>query len=368
MVDAQLVARAKALIDDLAKAPRFAGSSEEAMARARCRTELERAGFSCVESPFEYSQWLARWGSPLLGAISALVFIAVGELTLIVTEYAGLIAMIAMLGLTRFTVSTIRDRWILRFPWSRAGSTNLVAKRGEPLVWLVAHLDSKSQTVPMLVRILGSISLWLSALLVFGGTLAFLIWGPRMTFLIITAQVFAAVGAAAVGLCFITNRSLGAVDNASGVAAVILAAQSGNAASSLGVLITSGEELGLAGALAWAQTAPEHLVILNCDTVDEAGPFRCMYSDAQPMRVALVAENQAKQLGVSLRVGRLIPGIMADSMAFTYGARWASITLSRGTLGTLARIHTPRDNSAKLTGGGAAMASLLLAGMAGELS
>src|SRR3982750_1775722 len=82
MVDAQLVARAKALIDDLAKAPRFAGSSEEALARARCRAELERAGFICREIPFEYSQWLARWGSPLLSFAFGVLIIFLGRIGL----------------------------------------------------------------------------------------------------------------------------------------------------------------------------------------------------------------------------------------------------------------------------------------------
>ena len=232
----------------------------------------------------------------------------------------------------------------------------------------MAHLDSKSQTVPMLLRILGSVALQLGGAFVILGSFAFAIWGGRTGPIIVTSQVLAIVGAIAVGLCFVRNESPGAVDNASGVAAVILAAQSRNMARSLGVLITSGEELGLAGARAWARSAPERLVILNCDTIDEAGAFRCMHSDAQPMQVAVAAENEAKRLGLELRVRRLIPGIMADSMAFAYDSRWSAITLSRGTLGTLARIHTRGDNSTKLTGEGAAQASALLSAMATELS
>ncbi|HJP61169.1 MAG TPA: M28 family peptidase [Gemmatimonadaceae bacterium] len=368
MVDAQLVARAKALIDDLSKTPRFAGSAEEGLARARCRAELESAGFTCREIPFDYSQWLGRWGPPFLSFALAIVLVALGQLTLTGTRFAGLFAIVAMNAVVRISSGPIRFGWILSFPWSRAASTNLEAKRGEPVLWLLAHLDTKSQTVPMLLRIFGAVALQLAGILVFGGTLAFLIWGRRMTPVIVAGQLLAAVGALGVGLCFVTNRSPGAVDNASGVAAVILAAQSERAASSLGVLITSGEELGLAGALAWTRTAPEHLVILNCDTVDELGSFRCMYTGAQPMRVAVAAENEANRLGLRLKIGRLIPGIMADSMVFADRARWSAITLSRGTLGTLARIHTRRDNSSVLTGNGAAQASVLLSALTKELS
>jgi hypothetical protein len=45
-----------------------------------------------------------------------------------------------------------------------------------------------------------------------------------------------------------------------------------------------------------------------------------------------------------------------------------AITLSRGTLSTLARIHTRRDNSNALTGQGAAEASVILSALAKELS
>jgi len=45
-----------------------------------------------------------------------------------------------------------------------------------------------------------------------------------------------------------------------------------------------------------------------------------------------------------------------------------AVTVSRGTLSTLARIHTRRDNSSALTGKGAAEASVLLSALAKELA
>jgi len=66
-------------------------------------------------------------------------------------------------------------------------------------------------------------------------------------------------------------------------------------------------------------------------------------------------------------VTRLIPGILADNMPFADRGIDA-ITLSRGTLGTLARIHTRRDNSNALAGKGAVEASALLTGLAKELA
>ena len=368
MVDAQLVARAKALIDDLAKTPRFAGSSEEALARARCRAELERAGFSCREISFEYSQWLARWGSPLFSCATGILIILLVRLGLAGYRFVPGAVFFAVYYLVFLTFASIRKGWILTLPWSRAVAVNLECRRGNPTVWLVAHLDSKSQTIPMLLRIAGSVALYFAGLLAGLGSLSFLIWGSGAAPALIAAQALAAFGAVTVGLCFIRNQSPGAVDNVSGAVAVVLAAQSSDSSETLGVLITSGEELGLAGALAWAAKADKGLVILNCDTVDEAGPFRCMYSYSKPVRIATAAEKQAKRLGMELKIGRLIPGIMADSMVFAYRASWSAITLSRGTLGTLARIHTRRDTSSVLSGNGAAQASVLLSALTKELS
>ena len=362
----QLVERAKSLIDDLARAPRFAGSAEETQARSRCRRELEQAGFICEEMPFAYSQWLGRWGAPLVSLLLGMLMLGLSPLARHANPIAPAVIVWAMFAVIWATTTSLRKDWILTFPWSQAIAVNLEARRGNPRVWLVAHLDSKSQTVPMLLRIVGTISLYAAAMLVALGALAVRIWGTVATPALTVAEALAIVGTLTAGLCFIRNESPGAVDNASGVAAVLLAAQSPSAPESLGVLITSGEELGLAGALAWSKRAPEQLLILNCDTVDEAGAYRCMYSD-RPHRVATIAENEAKRLGIPLKLGRLIPGIMADSMVFVRW-HWSAITLSRGTLGTLARIHTRRDNSARLTGEGAARASTLLSAMAKELS
>ena len=367
MVHAQLVERAKSLIDELSVTPRFAGSDEETRARTRCRRELEQAGFTCQELPFTYSQWLARWAVPLISfALGVLVF-AMGMLARAGNSFALSIVVWVMFAAGWASGNSTSRGWVLTFPWSTATAVNLEARRGTPTVWLVAHLDTKSQTVPMLLRIAGTVSLYVAAVLVVLGGIGVLWWGSVAEPAVVVALPLAIFGALTAGLCFIGNHSPGAVDNASGVAAVLLAAQSPDAPHSLGVLITSGEELGLAGAVAWARKAPEQLMILNCDTVDEAGAYRCMY-DEQPMRIAVAAETAAKRVGVPLKLGRMIPGIMADSMVFANRGRWSAITLSRGTLATLARIHTRRDNSSMLTGEGAAHASALLSAMAKELS
>src|SRR5207237_1463373 len=102
---------------------------------------------------------------------------------------------------------------------------------------------------------------------------------------------------------------------------------------------------------------------LDGATTDDAGECRSMYTGARPKRIALAVEGVASRLQVALAMRRLIPGILADSMAFADRGIEA-VMLSRGTFSTLARIHTRRDNSNALTGQGAAEASVILSALA----
>jgi predicted ATP-dependent serine protease len=65
-------------------------------------------------------------------------------------------------------------------------------------------------------------------------------------------------------------------------------------------------------------------------------------------------------------MGRMIPGILADSMAFA-DRGIESVTISRGTLSTLARIHTRRDTSNAVMGSGVVEGAALLSALAKEL-
>jgi acetylornithine deacetylase/succinyl-diaminopimelate desuccinylase-like protein len=366
MADAELLRRAKTLLDQLSEEPRFVGSPEEAKARGRCREELERAGFTCRELPFEYSQWPGRWGPPLASAIQAATILVVARTSVHQGPLAALVVGAALFSALMFASSDAKRRWTTQFPLQRAKSVNLEATRGKPKVWLVAHIDSKSQTVPMLIRIASAIAVATVTGVTFLVVIALLAGISRAAYAWPTLEIAAVVAALPSILCFVRNDSRGAVDNASGVVAVILACQSAFPAQNLGVLITSGEELGLAGARVWAAGAKAGMPVINCDTLDDNGAWRCMYSGPKPDRLAAAAEAISGRLGLKLTVGRFIPGILADSMVFA-DRGVESVTVSRGTLGTLARIHTRRDNSNALAGGGVGEGAALLSALAKEL-
>ena len=367
MADVELVQRAKSLLDRLCENPRFAGTPEEARARELCEAELRKAGFDCREIPFDYSQFPARWGPPLSAAVQAATIILVARMAMIGRSLAALVLGAVVVAALLWIDTYTKRRWVTTFPAQRARSANLEATRGTPRVWLVAHLDSKAQTMPMLLRIAGTVALS-SLMLITALLLLLALVGMDAPLGLWSGVRIAAVLAALPGItCFVANFSAGAVDNASGVVAVVLAAQSTEAPHDLGILITSGEELGLAGARSWAESASRDIKVLNCDTVDDRGDWRCMYTGLHPNRLTEAARSVARRAGEQLHVGRLIPGILADNIAFA-DRGIPAVTLSRGTLATLGRIHTRRDNSNAVMGRGAAEASVLFSALAKELT
>jgi putative aminopeptidase FrvX len=175
------------------------------------------------------------------------------------------------------------------------------------------------------------------------------------------------LGAVPLMLSFVGSRNHGTLDNASGVAAVLEAAGRVDASRSLGVLITDAEELALAGARAWAsegRTAPT--IAINCDTVDDDGGLVLMFTGPRPQRLVSALGHAASSAGEALRTLHLIPGILTDSVALA-PAGWETLTLSRGTLRTLRRIHTSRDTLATMSGNGISGAADVLARAATEL-
>jgi hypothetical protein len=360
-------AAARAHLRALASAPRPAGGAAEAAARAHARETLRRLGYAIAEVPFTYSALVGQWGTPIAGVASIAVLGAAARLGAVGRAGAAL----ALLG-GALVVGGAIGAWaarqgVLRAPALRREGVNVVATRGDarPTVWLVAHLDSKSQPVPIGVRaggVVATIGAWIAALALgaaqrWGGVDATAAW-PWL-----------AVAGALAGLPLVastvTARSPGALDDASGVATVLLAAEAlRDLPASPGVLLTSAEELGLAGARAWTAQrrasgeAPG--IALNVDGVDDVGLLRAM-TGARPLGDVVAAlRAAARAAGVELDVRRLVPGILVDAVALA-DAGWATLTLSRGTWGTLTRIHTSHDTVDRLDGTGVAEAARVLA-------
>jgi hypothetical protein len=359
-------AAAKRLIDQIAIAPRAAGTAEEERARRFCVDYLRSLDFDVRQQTFGYSRLPATWGLPMAGTLLLLTGVA---LVLWANEGGGglpqgtatLGALVVVAFWLWFTLSVVRDRS------HHSTGINLVATRGgsAPDIWLVAHLDSKSQPFPTLVRTIG-------VLLAIATTLALISFYFIDMLITDSTNIWMVLGIAATVASLpllastIGNDSPGAVDNASGVAAVLRAVAE-TPGRPIGVLLTSAEELGLAGARAWARnadgvsdnhSAPK--MIINCDTLDDAGPMRCVYHRKAEDPLARELAQRAAGLGVRMKLTRRTPGILLDSVSLAR-AGLPAVTLSRVTFGTLARIHTSRDTADRLSGDGATQAAAIMA-------
>ena len=365
------LARAQELLRRFGSTPRAAGSAADAAARRDAADILAGSGFDVREESFAYSALPGRFGTPLIGAAVCAALASAGHLAS--RDYATP-ALAILLAVA--IAAALAGRWLARdgvldMRAMRREGVNLVATRGgeAPLVWLVAHTDSKSQPVPQALRAAGIVGLgvvWLFAAILAAAQVGGYV-DPGMPGWIGVTLVGMLFGAPVV-LSIVGNESAGTLDNASGVAAVLLAAERVPRDVPMGVLITTAEELGLAGARAWARSRSGigHIA-LNCDGVDDVGTLTAMFTGRSPARVLEAMTEAAARTSQQLRIMRLVPGILVDAVALA-DAGWEAATLSRGTVATLGRVHTRRDTLAAMDGVGIPAAAAVLAGAAERLA
>lgn len=334
----------------LGREPRPAGSAAEGRAREHCSRVLRECGFTISEETFEYSTLPGRAATPAAGlgwiaTISLASYLGVREARLapLVILVIGGIAIAALAyWFARYAV--------LELGYGRTTGVNLVATRGEPSVWLMAHLDSKSQPVPIGLRaasVILSIVVWLASVAVaLGEALGAWNFSGIWPLLGVAGVLFGLPVAASV----VGTRSPGAVDNASGVAAALLSACAIPRERAIGVFLTSAEELGLAGARSLAR-GRDPGVVINFDGCDDAGMIRLTYSGRRPRDLLEALAAGAREAGLQVATGRLLPGVLLDGVALA-DKGWDVVTVSKGTLGTVARIHTARDSLAELRDNG----------------
>ncbi len=323
------------------------------MSRSYCQLLLLKAGFDVRHRPFEYSTFVGRWGTPLFGVCMIALMLAAANQGAWGNGGRALAVLVAGALMLAVSGSLLGRRGVLDLPFARLRGMNLVATRGTPTLWLVAHLDSKSQPVSIVVRALAI----MASMLLFGVAM-----GVAVAQLVVPIPIFVwfalataeLVAALPVMVSVVGSRSVGALDNASGVATVLRVAELLPREIEIGVVLTSAEELGLAGARAWAREAPRATAI-NVDGIDDMGDVRVIYSGRPP--TALLA-----RLGPSWPSPvKLVPGVLMDGVAFA-DAGWDVVNISKGSWRTVSRIHTAGDDLAHLEGSGIEEVAAMLAG------
>ncbi len=234
-----------------------------------------------------------------------------------------------------------------------------------PHLLLVAHFDSKSQPVPLLVRMALFVLVFLGSALFTGLILLEAAWARVPAPLIAALALLVIASSVPLLLLQTENKSPGAIDNASGVGLLLALAEyvmhrpERMARLDLSFLFTSAEEFGALGATAYVRqnqrtlrtiASQQQLYVLNLDGTGLEGKLRLAAPVNAPWQeppdcLAKMIASAAAKLGLSL--GRAtLAGALMDHIPFAeQGFDAASlITTGRASLA----VHTPHDTADKL--------------------
>lgn len=351
-----------ALARSIARSSRPAGSESERRARSECAEYLRSRGFRIVEQPFEYSPLVGKWATPFAGACISIC--ALWAVVALVSRHDGTAQLLTALPMVVALALALASRHAIGSGPLREG-VNLVGERGVPGIWLVAHLDTKGQPVPLLARAAGVLLVAVGWLVTLGGWIVHEFDRTGAIEILVVGLVVAAVGGLPLAASVVLDRGTGALDNASGIACIFEAIDQLDPDFSIGVVVTTAEELALAGARAWT-AGKRPGIALNCDGVDDEGAMVCVVGRDRTGRLARAIGRAEAATGTRVQVRRSLPGVLFDSVALAQ-AGWDAMTVTRGTLHSLARVHTPDDTLAAWQGTGVAGVAAFLAATAGAI-
>jgi hypothetical protein len=336
--------------------PRLTGSEGAREVEALLRKRFADLGYDVSDLPFTFSTWPGRYGLAAVGFVLVLIGLLAGIFLLSGHPSASLVSLV--LGFAAIAAGvTVGGRAVLRLGWGRLDAVNLLATRAgvRPRYLIMAHRDSKSQMVPLMLRfpaiVLAALS-WIGLVV-----LSFLsLVQPVPESVTFVVALVAVIAGTVLALCWASDESPGALDNASGVAALVGIAAREAEHGDVAFLVTDAEELGLAGARAMAGRVPPVFGVINLDGLDDTGPFYVLERFGWPARgtaphLALALLSAADSLDIPATRRDVPPGILLDHMPIVK-AGTASLSVMRGERRSMARVHRPSDDLSRLRGDG----------------
>jgi hypothetical protein len=337
--------------------PRLTGSRGAARVTAHVQATLAASGYEVRQHAFRFNPWPGRLGVSVIGLawLGAAPW-AGGRLQ--AGDAYGALAVLVAFALIGALAASLVHPLFNRIPRALRDGLNLLALpgHGRAKYLIVAHRDSKSQPVPLMLRGPAIATAIFSWLLLFALAMMSLAQPVAPALGVLAGAIGAGTGLV-MALCLVGNSSPGALDNASGVVALLGIAQDQRAAGDVALLVTDAEELGLAGARAIARSLPTLIGAINLDGIDDAGTFHLMERFGWPRKrgraphlaAALLSAGSELRLDVRRRDAPF--GIMLDHMPLVDGGTPA-LTIMRGGLHSLRRVHRPGDDLANLRGSG----------------
>jgi hypothetical protein len=331
--------------------PRLVGSQGEKQAAGYIRRQLERLGYRVCEESFPIGH--TPWGFSRLCLALGLVMLFLSWISY--RRWPGLAfgLLLGLLLLQHF--STKGWLWLARRQsgCQESGSKNIIAgfppsaDKPSLIVYLVAHYDSKSQTISLPMRIFWLMSA-LTAVSVLLAGLGFRFSGfsldikPRLWFII------AALAVVRLFIVSTQNKSSGGLDNAGSVGVVLELARVFSRQPPVGTeiryLFTGAEEWGLLGASHYAarhagEWERKGVYFVNLDGVGIGGRLALLGHNDPGLTKGLV--KMAQQQGIGLRRFGLLPGLLVDHIPFAR-KDFPTVTLACVAIKSLL-IHTCHD-------------------------
>lgn len=345
--------------------PRLTGCDEAAAVERELRERFEGLGYAVEELPFSFSTWPGRFGLTASGVMLALAG-AFGAWLLVAGLPGAALLVLLVAGSLAAAPLLVLDTAARRVPWGRTDARNLLFRRpGARPAWIVmAHRDSKSQLVPTAVRTIAvGVGVAALLLLLLLSVLGIAAEALRFTGVTVVAGVVLFGVGVLLALSWAANASPGALDNASGLAALLHVAAD-NDTGDLAFLITDAEELGLVGARHALDRLPPVQGVINVDGLDDHGPFFVAEGhgwsrkgSAPQLAAALLTAAAVLDLPIERRpLPRSIP---VDHVPLA-AAGIPALTLLKGGWHSLMRVHSPRDDADRIDGTGAAEGATLL--------
>jgi acetylornithine deacetylase/succinyl-diaminopimelate desuccinylase-like protein len=341
--------------------PRYPGTEGDSEAISWLEQRLGDVGFDTSLQWFTYDIGPAQRTLRAVLTASALLVAAAGLITPS-SPPTGLAVLAA--ALVPGVIFLAWAPWLERL-YRREGGTrtaNVIGRRGATAasrmtLMLMAHHDSKSQSLTFPFRMGLTIFSISGALIVMATAAAFLIFdsGPSSGWVAPVSGIASAVAALVLATMTSGNRSPGGVDNAGSVAIMLAVGARLRddlpPETELVVLSTGAEEDHMVGAMRWLDEFADAVVRpVYCLNFDGAGaPGRAVlierfgFGRLFSAEMSAAARRAAAKLGIKPRGIVMLPGMGIDSIPFAH-REIPCLTLSSGSLGRATMsVHSAND-------------------------
>jgi acetylornithine deacetylase/succinyl-diaminopimelate desuccinylase-like protein len=222
-----------------------------------------------------------------------------------------------------------------------------------PTIILVAHYDTKSQSLNMAGRVILFLVPVIMGAILFLATLGYLMGIFAMPISLIWAMI------AAAGVCLLVlffsqtgNLSPGAIDNGSGVAVLLTLADQLPAKVSqyanLVFLATGAEEIGLTGAIRFVKEDSQQLrqnrtLVVNFDGLGSGGAVTLAgLKQSGQFKFLDQARASLQEQGFKMRYYKVVPGVGLDHIPFMR-AGYLALSFTQGSIESAKRMHSSAD-------------------------